>query len=261
MEFILVFYQILQLILIGYDASLVLKRFLPGILLVTSLSMVVFNAAAMFLHAISTSCLESLADVAAVVVLFAVLSAAVVRTDENTKQFTRWFLLLSVVPLCCCAPARPAGLGFDPAKRIPLLTDSNYTEWSWRVAAALIAMGVSATILTQSTPSADLVEAPNAAAIATAVSNAPAVKAARTELAQARLRVQLHQDEDDDDADSLDDKKADKALKKTTLKAAEEAAKLTVMASIPLLVACPFDGLPGATLVQCFQLIVRTISC
>lgn len=158
-------------------------------------------------------------------------------------------LLLFMLPSATAAPERPASLGFDPAKRIPLLTDGNYTEWSWRVAAAFVAMGVSVKILTMSHASADLSES-----LLINVDDQDAVKEAKEAFRLARLAVSLHQQGDGD----LDDKKA--AVKDAKEALAEARAQAREDLAADGQVQDPFDGLTESQLNQCFQLVVRTLS-
>lgn len=181
---------------------------------------------------------------------------------RSTTQGITWIRLLLLVGSLPCFLSAPAaartavGLGFDPAKRIPLLTDSNYTEWSWRVAAALVAMGVSVKILTMSHAQADL-PAANANDVREAVEQDQEVKDARASLDVAKLAVQLHEE---GKGESLSDLKDAVVAARQALADAKAAAAARLAAVVPLPVEGPFDNLNSTQQNQCFQLIVRTIS-
>jgi hypothetical protein len=45
---------------------------------------------------------------------------------------------------------------YDPTKKIPTLTGTNYAEWSWRIATVMISLGVGANLLTMWQPQQDV---------------------------------------------------------------------------------------------------------
>ena len=110
----------------GYELCRLLLNFLLGVVLGVSLLEIFYD---MSYFANFDFCRSYYKDAAAAAVLSALLfSFKSVRAQSPlTNQWTRWCLLFCSIPLSLCAdsPSRPAGLGFDPAKRIPLLTDDS----------------------------------------------------------------------------------------------------------------------------------------
>ena len=44
-------------------------------------------------------------------------------------------------------PTSPAVFRINPTKSIPILTDTNWAEWSWRISSAFIAIGMASSCL------------------------------------------------------------------------------------------------------------------
>ena len=132
---------------------------------------------------------------------------------------------------------------FDPAKRIPMLTANNWSEWSWRIAAAFAAMGVTTNVLWASYKQSD---------VSDVVPRTEEVKAAEGNLAVARQKKQLATTEEETRA-------ADEALAdaKEALTTARDSAAKEYQQEVH---RGPFHGCSQSLLTDCFQLIISTVS-
>ena len=157
---------------------------------------------------------------------------------------------------CLCfyvSPARGADddlYKFDPSKRIPLLTEQNWSEWSWRIAAAFAAMGVATNVLWSAQKQADLV-VPSSVLQTSEVEELRKKVAAKRALRDIGLESEQKKAEDEyqQAVESLE-------IKKKTLVAQYKDS----------VTKDPFEiGAGDATKQErvrtsCFQLIVRTVS-
>lgn len=165
-----------------------------------------------------------------------------------------YVLLLGVV---FCAPPDPPSaaeslMRYDPAKRIPLLTEDNWADWSWRISTAVAMItGITSSLLFHRQQSS---ECP---VVVSDVENAPTVKVARDRLALARLKKQLASAEDDVEEIDEEIKTANAGLSD-----ARDAARA---AAVPLEVSPEEHPLSASrmshkTRISVYQLFVRTIS-
>jgi hypothetical protein len=190
----------------------------------------------------------------AILILFSVLflrhklviKSLVQMGYEPFRLMPLLLLVLFAFEFVLADPAVPAAstaaslFRFDPTKRIPVLTETNWPEWSWKIMQTFVAMGVAAGFLTMVHTSADLrTEIPLTAELVEAEAS----------YAQARLARQLATSEDE---------VKDAKIAITNTKAGVEEAKIAAIASADT--SHPLD-LPTNPVLRtnCFQLIVRTV--
>ena len=137
---------------------------------------------------------------------------------------------------------------FDPAKRIPLLTEQNWSEWSWRIAAAFAAMGVATNVLWSSQQSADVT-------VPQSVYDTAEITNVQADLNAARQQKRLANEGTTEYKQAVD-KISDLTSDMTAKKAAAKAAYIANLSDDP------FNSIKGKDKVRtsCFQLIVRTVS-
>lgn len=138
---------------------------------------------------------------------------------------------------------------FDPAKRIPLLNESNWSEWSWRIAAAFAAMGIATNVLWTAQDAAD--DAIRSGIIASEPTTNE-YKGHKKNYHEAALQRQLAT------SGTEEYKKADEAVNKARKAMEEEKKKM--QASSALHAKDPFHSASDSQKSSCFQLLVRTIS-
>lgn len=137
---------------------------------------------------------------------------------------------------------------FDPTKRIPTLTESNWSEWSWKFQSTVAALtGITTSILFWRQSPADLRPAAPA-------DNTDAVKRAKAALTAANQQKNLaNTDEQKEEADEAH-RLAVEALAVARQEAADAAAEAVAGEKHP------FEQMTVSQRTACFQLIVRTIS-
>ena len=145
------------------------------------------------------------------------------------------------------------GMRWDPTKRVPVLTDLNYHEWSWRICSVFITMGVGAQILFMRQQSEDVVDSEvNHRDGLYRISDG--LRAARQELKLKKMQKNLAVG-DQAIAQGITDVEAiqgecDDLLAEAVAAYQEELATK----------AGPFEGMSEKTLTACFRLLTTTIS-
>lgn len=160
-------------------------------------------------------------------------------------------LLVSCLPsLVSAADDASSFLKLDPTKRIPMLTETNYHDWSWRISTVFISLGVGSGLLTMYQQSHDISGAgTNADGKRYVVSED--IKKLQKLLKEAKLKKQLcSQDELENINSTIRTLKADLD---TQIDAAvtlyqQESAK------------SPFVNLTTSLKIQCFRILTSTIS-
>ena len=141
-------------------------------------------------------------------------------------------------------PTTAALFKVNPTKNIPMLNDSNYHEWSWRISSAFIAIGMASSCLFLSQSSTEPKDE----------------ELESSDITDAKEAIR--------EAEEVLDE-ADSAAKRKTaaerLQKAREALKLAIeQARVAYEVAVdttnPFHGLDFSIQNNCFQLILKTVS-
>ena len=155
------------------------------------------------------------------------------------------FILLTLVGLLM-ADAADSDMRFDPTKRIPLLTESNYPEWAWRMSTVLVTLGVGVKLLTMNQPQQDV------AAQGIEVAETQEVRKIENELKLQRTQFQLSDGEEADKCKELIDQL------KEQLQGAKEREQESIKAKLDA--EDPFQALNARARLQCFRLLSSTIS-
>ena len=147
---------------------------------------------------------------------------------------------------------------FDPTKKIPILTSSNFSEWAWRISTVFISLGVGSNLLTMWQPQQD-VAAEHVHKDGIYIENED-IKQAKADLRARKLRKSLHVTNADED-----EEKREMAELNTDIALAEREQRDHTARAIKDFddaqkASNPFRDLSEATKTQCFRILATTIS-
>ena len=157
-------------------------------------------------------------------------------------------IVITILMFAVCSvganPSAAALFKVNPTKNIPMLMDTNYHEWSWRISSAFIAIGMATSCLflsqTSTEPRDEELESP--------------------EITQAKQDI-LEAEEELDEADSATKRKtsAQKLQNaRADLQLAVQEARQLYEEAVDT--TNPFHGLDFSIQNNCFQLILKTVT-
>ena len=141
-------------------------------------------------------------------------------------------------------PTSPAVFRINPTKSIPILTDTNWAEWSWRISSAFIAIGMASSCLFMSQES---IEPKDEELVSVDIN------AARAAIAQAESDLDVC-------TTASARKPASQQLQVARSDLVKAIAEERQRWETTVDTSNPFSGLSTSIQVNCFQLIVKTIT-
>ena len=141
-------------------------------------------------------------------------------------------------------PTSPAVFRINPTKSIPILTDTNWAEWSWRISSAFIAIGMASSCLFMSQES---IEPKDEELVSVDID------AARAAIAQAEADLDVCNN-------AAARKPASQQLQIARSDLVKAIAEERQRWETTVDTSNPFSGLSTSIQVNCFQLIVKTIT-
>jgi hypothetical protein len=162
------------------------------------------------------------------------------------------FKMLILLPCFAIAVDDFTSIKFDPTKRVPMLAEGNYAEWSWRISTVFISMGVGVGILSMYQPAQDVGANPNLVQ----TTEGPYVRTEEIRqmldelnILQARRRLA----NGDDHTRLTEEHTQKKSAVALLIQKAIEDYKQSVSVT-------PFSDLTNKAKIQCFRILCSTIS-
>ena len=147
---------------------------------------------------------------------------------------------------------------FDPTKKIPVLTSSNFSEWAWRISTVFISLGVGSNLLTMWQPQQD-VAAEHVHKDGLYIENDD-IKQAKADLRAKKLKKTLHIR----NADPAEEKREMGEINDDIAVAEDGLAAFKTKAIRDFEddqeASNPFKNLTESTKTQCFRILATTIS-